>query len=590
MTDEKQQLEELWTRFVAAEALGPEERATLTAGLERDEVFRRRMVHDLQIHGMLRAAGELESGQEAMVAEVKALLLAGRRLEAAGVADSGPGRTADGRAADLLRHRRGERSPGRAQTHTSGAHPSEGGRESRDGKRVLRSGRVLAGGVVLAAVAAGWVVFSRPAVSPDPSAPEPGRHATDHQQGEGRGPQTSPPARTTGFFSRRPPREPTRGAPLVLARVEAIQGRTVRHGADGEVRAGRVLEIQPGDWVTTSGENARARLLGPGGSELELLGDVVAGLAEEEGQPRSARLFLAHGRVIASVPARRPGAMLVLASPHAIVLAQGTVRLQVGGAETRVEVKEGRAQVSGIGVQQGTDVVAGQLALVSADELKVPLAEGLSREVLLLTGPDNTKEEPPPPDGLRGSEEALKARLERLGFNVSAIDAGALVPERARTAVLLVLSPSVSTRGLPAGFAELPVPMLVLESTGFEQLGLTGKRWRRDVGSVPPQTEIAIVNPKHPLAGGLSETVQVLAWPLGLRWATPPPSASVVATYLGAPERAALFGYERGAPTASGTAPARRVGLFFGNGRVIRALTEPGWRLFDAAALWATES
>ena len=29
------------------------------------------------------------------------------------------------------------------------------------------------------------------------------------------------------------------------------------------------------------------------------------------------------------------------------------------------------------------------------------------------------------------------------------------------------------------------------------------------------------------------------------------------------------------------------VALFLGNGRVIRGLTDQGWRLFDAAATWA---
>ena len=76
-----------------------------------------------------------------------------------------------------------------------------------------------------------------------------------------------------------------------------------------------------------------------------------------------------------------------------------------------------------------------------------------------------------------------------------------------------------------------------------------------------------------------------------MRWGAPAPGATVIASFAGAPEQASLvFGYERGAPTASGTAPARRVGLFLGNGRVIRALTEQGWRLFDAAVLWCAGS
>ena len=76
--------------------------------------------------------------------------------------------------------------------------------------------------------------------------------------------------------------------------------------------------------------------------------------------------------------------------------------------------------------------------------------------------------------------------------------------------------------------------------------------------------------------------------PLNLRWAVPPPRRQrrSPATPARPTQASLLFAYERGAATATGTAPARRVGLFLGNGRVIRALTEQGWRLFDAAALW----
>jgi hypothetical protein len=51
-----------------------------------------------------------------------------------------------------------------------------------------------------------------------------------------------------------------------------------------------------------------------------------------------------------------------------------------------------------------------------------------------------------------------------------------------------------------------------------------------------------------------------------------------------------MFAYDRNAATPGGVAPARRVCLFLGNGRVVRALTDQGWRLFDAAALWSASN
>ena len=235
-----------------------------------------------------------------------------------------------------------------------------------------------------------------------------------------------------------------------MARLEAIEGPAYRHGPDGIRRAAPSLDIAEGDWISTSGGGARARLEGPGGSRVDISGDASLGITAElaggearqrwpaaRQRPRrragdDVRVFLAHGRASAVLPATRGGPALVLTSPHAIVSGEGTVRLDVAAATTRVEVREGRARVSALGVQRGTDVTAGQLAMVSAEDLQPPRAQNAPREALLLIGPDDTKEALAPPGTLRGSEELLKARLERLGFQVHVADAGAMTPERAR--------------------------------------------------------------------------------------------------------------------------------------------------------------
>ena len=66
------------------------------------------------------------------------------------------------------------------------------------------------------------------------------------------------------------------------------------------------------------------------------------------------------------------------------------------------------------------------------------------------------------------------------------------------------------------------------------------------------------------------------------------PDAIIVAHYPGgSAHHSAVFAYERGSEMLGGRAPARRVALFLGNGRVIRSLTPDGWRLFDAAVAWS---
>src|SRR3954471_10233234 len=79
--DASRLLDDLWTRFVARHQLSAAERAQLVAAIEGDEIFRRRMINDLQMDGALRAVGEIDRGQEKLVAKVKALVTAAGRTE-----------------------------------------------------------------------------------------------------------------------------------------------------------------------------------------------------------------------------------------------------------------------------------------------------------------------------------------------------------------------------------------------------------------------------------------------------------------------------------------------------------------------------
>jgi hypothetical protein len=576
MRDEEMlRVEELWTRYVAREALEPQERAALASALERDEVLRRRLVNDLQIEGALHAAGEIERGQEGIVSLVKALVTAaGRTEEVVAAIRKQLELRAAARAADTA-------SSGITPAVQQVARPSGAAASARPRPRAFR---VVVATAVVAASAAAALLLVRLGRDQTPQ----GAASSVAQRGTpaGGASEAPAPALPAGRVHT-PPARLDRAA--VFARLEAVEGPAYRHRADGTRRAAPVLDLAAGDWVSTSGQTARARLAGPGGSRIELTGDAVMSLTAEATQAAGGRMFLAQGRATAVVPPVAPGGgSLVLASPHAVVTGAGTLRMYVSTGTTRVEVREGSAHVSALGVQRGTDVAAGQYAFVRADDLTPPRAQSTVREALLLIGPDDTKEEPAPPGGLRISEDRLKNRLERLGFHVEIHEASALPQERAREADLLVMSSSVSSNSLEAWYADLPVPMMVLESTGWEQLGLSGSRWRRDVGVTRPVVEVTIENPAHPMAGGLSGAVKVLTTPQNLRWAAPPPGATHIANYPGNPDRpAVIFGYERGAATIDGPAPARRVGLFLGNGRVIRALTDAGWRLFDAAATWS---
>jgi hypothetical protein len=220
-----------------------------------------------------------------------------------------------------------------------------------------------------------------------------------------------------------------------------------------------------------------------------------------------------------------------------------------------------------------------------ADRVVVPA--GTKRAIVLMGFEDTDT-----PARRSSTDEALSARLEQLGFAVDVVpldDQGTTLPETLRSAQVLVLSPSLAATELSDDLVELPVPMVALETSAFSRLGLTGATWKRDLGNNDQRfKEVQIDAPEHPLAAGLSGTPAVLGRPIGLRWGVPGDDAVIIAHYPGAARhRSAIFGYERGSDMPGGHAPARRVGLFLGNGRVIRSLTPDGWRLFDAAVVWS---
>ena len=72
-----------------------------------------------------------------------------------------------------------------------------------------------------------------------------------------------------------------------------------------------------------------------------------------------------------------------------------------------------------------------------------------------------------------------------------------------------------------------------------------------------------------------------------MSWGKPGLGAATIATLYGQPEKAAIFGYEKGATMDYETlAPARRV-MFFLDNASFTNLSESGRRLFAAAVDWA---
>lgn len=156
---------------------------------------------------------------------------------------------------------------------------------------------------------------------------------------------------------------------------------------------------------------------------------------------------------------------------------------------------------------------------------------------------------------------------------------------------LVILSSTVRSCDLLGAYRNVTAPMLTWESDLLDDLGMTAKRVDTDFGKVEKQRYVWLVNAPHPLAAGLpAGVVNVYEKPAAMNWGKPGLGASTIATLYGQPDKAVIFGYEKGATMDyESLAPARRV-MFFLDNETFPNLSTSGLKLFDAAVDWAMGS
>lgn len=184
-------------------------------------------------------------------------------------------------------------------------------------------------------------------------------------------------------------------------------------------------------------------------------------------------------------------------------------------------------------------------------------------------------------------DEKVRAHLESRGFAVTLEDQSA-APSVAAGADLVVISSTVAAKDVSAAWRQLPVPLLTWENDLLDDLAMTGKRHDVDFGEAAKERYLWLVNAPHPMAAGLPAGVaNVYVKQAGMSWGKPGLGATTIATLYGQPEKAAIFGYEKGATMDyESLAPARRVMFFLGN-ETFTNLSPAGRLLFDAAVDWA---
>lgn len=196
------------------------------------------------------------------------------------------------------------------------------------------------------------------------------------------------------------------------------------------------------------------------------------------------------------------------------------------------------------------------------------------------------------------SDDHMAEHFKDLGFIVTQADQ--IQPETmADGQDVVVISATNSKYKMSNKYRDVKIPLLCLEGLMADTLKMANRHRYVDYGEHgeakesedPPEAYLEIVGAYHPMAAGLKPGyVKYIKEPDVLKWATPMPSAIVIANLPNSYHERAIFGYEKGAAMADEfVAPARRALLPVDN-PAFDDLTEQGHALFDAVLLWTIGS
>lgn len=187
-------------------------------------------------------------------------------------------------------------------------------------------------------------------------------------------------------------------------------------------------------------------------------------------------------------------------------------------------------------------------------------------------------------NNLNGGDDAVKNRLEGLGYEVMLMSDENSQTSHANGKSLVIISNSVSSGQIGNKYTWSATPLINYETHLFDDLGMTsGGAFGHDNG----ERRVKVQAPAHPLANGNTGFTRVLSSDGQLAYGYPGSGATIIASTDGSDGQATIFAYESGASMSSGNAPAKRIGLFLKDSEVSK-LNNKGWGFFDAAVCWAT--
>lgn len=225
-------------------------------------------------------------------------------------------------------------------------------------------------------------------------------------------------------------------------------------------------------------------------------------------------------------------------------------------------------------------LVSAVVFLTSSDALAA-VNPALRGKKLLYVGNSATAED-------KALDEAPQRYLASLGFTVTfanQTEPGTVADDQD----VVVIGSTSQSRVVMGKFRNTRAAVVLMESFVADDMGITGLRWGVDYGEDQKNLPILLVNAPHPMQAGLPNGMLCVhkGKTPSLHWGKASNGATVIAVVAGEPDKAVIFGYEKGALMGDNfAAPARRV-LLFVNTETFPQINDDGLKLTAAALAWA---
>ena len=184
------------------------------------------------------------------------------------------------------------------------------------------------------------------------------------------------------------------------------------------------------------------------------------------------------------------------------------------------------------------------------------------------------------------ADQAVIDHVAALGFDVVSHASGEAQPVDVSGAVAVIIGEALGSGSITDAYKDTSIPVIITEAYILDDMQFaTGDA----VFNAEADNLIDIVDPSHPIAGGLSGQVQIASEVAAICSTTEAQGAtSVIATTVVSGD-ISLAAYEAGAMGLDNVpVPARRV-FTFHHAELIPVMNDDGWGFLERSVLWALD-